>query len=73
MVRIDDESLTSDLYTWPLVAGRIAAEIALITSVSFAKIVQLGARSADTALAKYIELAEQEMKVTSHKETIRVD
>ncbi|AIF84535.1 hypothetical protein NTE_02486 [Candidatus Nitrososphaera evergladensis SR1] len=62
-----------DLYVWPLVAGKMATEMAIMASVSFARIVQIAAQSADTALGKYIELAEQEMQKAQRKESVKVE
>ncbi|HVX02131.1 MAG TPA: hypothetical protein VHA09_03170 [Nitrososphaera sp.] len=62
-----------DLYVWPFVAGKMATEMAMMATVSFARFVQMAAQSADTALAKYIELAEEEMKRAQRKESVRVE
>ncbi|AIC15346.1 hypothetical protein [Nitrososphaera viennensis] len=65
--------LGPDLYMWPLVAGRMATEMAMTASISIARMVQIAAQSADTALAKYIELAEQEMKRAQRRESVKVE
>lgn len=46
---------------WPFVAGRVAMDVAMSASVMAARMAQIAAQSADSALAKYIDLAEQEI------------
>lgn len=62
-----------DLFVWPFVAGKMATEMALTASVSFARMVQIAAQSTNTALDKYIELAEQEMKRAQRRESVKVE
>lgn len=62
-----------DMYVWPFVAGKMATEMAMMASVSFARFVKIATQSADTALARYIELTEQEMKRAQRKESVRVE
>jgi hypothetical protein len=71
MVEISSPSL--DLYLWPLVTYRMAIETAMGASISIAKIIQIATQSADTALTKYIELTEQELRRSQHKEKIKVE
>jgi hypothetical protein len=54
-------------------AGKMATEMAMSTSISLARMVQIAAKSTDTALAKYIELTEQEMRRTQRRESIKVE
>jgi hypothetical protein len=54
-------------------AGKMATEMAMSTSISLARMVQIAAQSTDTALAKYIELTEQEMRRTQRRESIKVE
>ncbi len=68
-----ETSPATDLYLWPLMAGKMATEMAMSTSISLARMVQIAAQSTDTALAKYIELTEQEMRRTQRRESIKVE
>jgi hypothetical protein len=68
-----ETSPAADLYLWPLMAGKMATEMAMSTSISLARMVQIAAQSTDTALAKYIELTEQEMRRTQRRESIKVE
>jgi hypothetical protein len=68
-----EKSPSPDLFLWPIVAGRMATEMAMNASISIARMVQIATQSADTALAKYIELVEQEMRRAQHKESVKVE
>ena len=57
----------------PFVIGRTGFEIALMTAVSLARMAQITLQSADTALAKYIELTEQEIKKGQKRESVKVE
>lgn len=57
----------------PFVIGTAALEMALMTTVSLARVVQIAVQSADTALAKYIELTEQEIKKGRRHESVKVE
>jgi hypothetical protein len=61
------------MLTTPFVLGTAALEMTLMTAVSLARVAQIAVQSADTALAKYIELTEQEIKKGRHRETVRVE
>jgi hypothetical protein len=63
----------SDMLTFPFVFGRTAFEAGLLASISVAKMAQIAMQSADTALAKYIELTEQEIKRSQRRESVKVD
>jgi hypothetical protein len=67
------EKGATELFMWPFVAGRMAQEMALLGSMAAAKMAQAAFQSADAAIAKYIELTEQELKRTSRKETVKVE
>ena len=53
---------TSDYMLWPFVAGKVAGDIAMSASLFAARMIQIGIESADTAVAKYIELTEQDIR-----------
>lgn len=57
----------------PFVLGTAALEMALMTTVSLARVAQITVQSADTALAKYIELTEQEIKKGQRHESVKVE
>jgi hypothetical protein len=57
----------------PFVLGTAALEMALMTTVSLARVAQITMQSADTALAKYIELTEQEIKKGRRHESVKVE
>ncbi len=61
------------IFTAPFAVGRAGFEIALTTAVSFARMAQITVQSADTALAKYIELTEQEINRAQRRESIKVE
>jgi hypothetical protein len=54
-------------------AAKTAAEIAMLASISLARILQIGFESANVGLSKYVELAELELKKASKRETVKVD
>lgn len=68
-----ETSPTADLYLWPFLAGKMVTEMAMSTSISLARMVQIAAQSTDMALAKYIELTEQEMRRTQRIESVKVE
>jgi hypothetical protein len=72
-INMVEKSPSPDFYVWPLVVGKMATEIALMASVTCARMVQMATQSVDVALTKYIELAEQEMKRAPHKESVTVE
>ncbi|HXG08149.1 MAG TPA: hypothetical protein VNI77_12580 [Nitrososphaera sp.] len=57
----------------PFALGTAALEMALLTTVSLARLAQITIQSADTALAKYIELTEQEIKKGRYRESVKVE
>ncbi|TLY09767.1 MAG: hypothetical protein E6K85_05265 [Thaumarchaeota archaeon] len=61
------------MLTAPFVIGTAALEMTLMTTVSLARVVQIAIQSADTALAKYIELTEQEIKKGRRHESVKVE
>jgi hypothetical protein len=61
------------ILTAPFVMGTAALEMTLMTTVSLARVAQIVVQSADTALAKYIELTEQEIKKGKRHESIKVE
>ena len=61
------------MLTAPFVIGTAALEMTLMTTVSLARVVQIAIQSADTALAKYIDLTEQEIKKGRRHESVKVE
>ena len=57
----------------PFVIGRNSFDAGLLASVSVAKMAQIAMQAADSALAKYIELTEQEIRRSGRKESIKVE
>jgi hypothetical protein len=65
--------LPTGLLAAPFVIGSAAIEMALMATVSLARVAQITAQSADTGLAKYIELTEQEIKKAKRHESVKVE
>ena len=65
--------LPAGLLAAPFVIGSAAMEMALMATVSLARVAQITAQSADTGLAKYIELTEQEIKKAKRHESVKVE
>jgi hypothetical protein len=57
----------------PFIIGRVAFEMSMKSTILLARLAQTAAQSADTALAKYIQLSEEEMKRDPRKESVRVE
>jgi hypothetical protein len=57
----------------PFVLGTAALEMALMTTVSLARVAQITVQSADTALAKYIELTDHEINKCLRNESVKVE
>lgn len=65
--------MPAGLLTAPFVLGTAALEMALMTTVSLARVAQIAVQSADMALGKYIELTEKEIKKGRHYESVKVE
>lgn len=65
--------VASDLIALPFFFGRAAYDAGLMASVSIARMTQIAMQTADTALAKYIELTEQEIKKSQRRESVKVE
>ncbi|HKU48329.1 MAG TPA: hypothetical protein VJP79_00140 [Nitrososphaera sp.] len=63
----------SEMLALPFVLGRAAFDAGLMASVSLARLTQIAMQSADTALARYIELTEQEIKRGQRRESVKVE
>jgi len=61
------------MLTAPFVIGSAALEMTLMTTISLARVAQIAVQSADTAITKYIELTEQEIKRGRRHETVKVE
>ncbi len=57
----------------PFVVGRAGFDMALMATVSVARMVQIGFQSADIGISKYIELTEQELKKGQRHESVKVE
>ncbi len=69
----DKTSVPADFMLWPLVAGKIAGDMAMSASLFAARMLQIGLESADSAVAKYIELTEQEIRRSQKRESVKVE
>jgi hypothetical protein len=67
------ESRNTDAILWPFVAGKVAMDMTVNASVACARIAQIVLQSANQGVAKYIELAEQEMRRGDRRESVKVD
>jgi hypothetical protein len=65
--------VSSDMLALPYIVGRAAFDVGLMASVSAARMTQIAMQSADTALAKYIELTEQELRKSQRRESVKVE
>jgi hypothetical protein len=65
--------MPSDMLALPFIIGRTAFDVGLLASVSIARMTQIAMQSADTALAKYIELTELEIKKSQRRESVKVE
>lgn len=65
--------LPAGLLTAPFVIGAAAFEMALTATVSLARVAQITVQSTDTAIGKYIELTEQEIKKGRQRESVKVE
>jgi hypothetical protein len=63
----------AEMLAIPFVVGRAGFDMALMATVSVARMVQIGFQSADTGIAKYIELTERELKKGQQRESIKVE
>jgi hypothetical protein len=57
----------------PLTIGKAVFEMTMLSTISFAKMVQIAIQSTDTALEKYIELTQEQLNKVQRKETIMVE
>lgn len=72
---VEYKATGQDVLVWPLLAGRMAMDLAMSASVSWARMVQIAVQSADDALGRYIELTEQEIKraAAGRRESVKVE
>ncbi len=59
--------------TFGIGAAKTAVDIAMLASISLARILQIGFESANVGLSKYVELTEEELKRASRRESVKVD
>jgi hypothetical protein len=71
--RTSNPFMPSEMLALPFVVGRIAFDIGLMASLSVARMAQIAMQSTDTALAKYIELTERELKRSKQHESVKVE
>ena len=67
------ERRNTDPILWPFVAGKVAMDMAVNASVACARMAQIALQSANQGVAKYIELAEQEMRRGDKRESVKVE
>ena len=65
--------MPAEMLAVPFIIGKAGFDMALTTTVSLARVAQIAMQSADTALAKYIELTEQELKRSQRRESVPVE
>ena len=63
----------ANILSTSFVIGSTALEMALVTTITFAKGAQAIAQSTDMALARYIEMTEQEISKMRRRESVRVE
>jgi hypothetical protein len=71
-----DYKAGQDVLVWPMLAGRVAMDMAMSASVAWARMAQIAIQSADDALGRYIELIEQEIKraaAAGTRESVKVE
>ncbi|HEY8140900.1 MAG TPA: hypothetical protein VIE86_07440 [Nitrososphaera sp.] len=71
--RTSSPFVPSEMLSIPFVVGRVGFDMALMAAVSVARMAQIGFQSADTGIAKYIELTEQELKKGQRRESVKVE
>jgi hypothetical protein len=62
-----------EILTLPFVMGKAGFDMAMMATVSVARLAQIAVQSADTGLNKYIELTEQELKKSQRRESVKVE
>ena len=70
---VEKDSAGIDFLLWPLTASKVTGEMIMSTSLFAARMIQIGLESADTAVTKYIELTEQEIKRAQKRESVKVE
>ena len=63
----------ADLLPISFIMGSAALEMGLMTTISLARVAQVIVQSTDTALAKHIELTEQEINRIRRRESVKVE
>lgn len=62
-----------EMLAFPFVVGKAGLDMAMLATVSVARMAQIAVQSADTGLSKYIELTEQEIKRSQRRESVKVE
>ena len=71
---VDTKSPTGqEVLFWPFLAGKVAFDLGMNVSLAVARMAQIALESADTALSRYIELTEQEIKKSQRRESVKVE
>jgi len=65
--------MPAEMLAVPFVIGKAGFDMALMATVSIARMAQIAVQSADTGLGKFIELTEQEIKKDQRRESIKVE
>jgi hypothetical protein len=63
----------ANILSTSFVIGSTALELALVNTITLAKGAQAIVQSTDLALARYIEMTEQEISKMHRRESVRVD
>lgn len=70
---VEKSTAGQEALLWPFVAGKVAMDIAISASLTCARMAQIALKSADQAVAKYIELTEQEINKGQRRESVKVE
>lgn len=71
---VDNKSPSGqEMLFWPFLAGKVAFEVGMNASLAIARMAQIALESADTAIGRYIELTEQEIKKGQRRESVKVE
>ncbi|MCI0561013.1 MAG: hypothetical protein MN733_21210 [Nitrososphaera sp.] len=66
-------SMPAEMLAVPFVVGKAGFDMAMMATVSLARMTQIAIQSADTGLARYIELTEQEIRKGQRRESVKVE
>ncbi len=64
--------LGQEMLLFPFAVGKAVVDLSLMASLSLARMLQITMQASESALTKYIELTEQELKKGQRRESIKV-